>query len=138
MRATRDRRGFTIVEIMAVVIIIGILAALVIPQLAGQTDVARVKMTKAQISEIETGLNLFKLEAGRYPTTAEGLGALVTKPGNFSGTWPKDGYMAKTPKDAWNRDFAYVSPGKSGAYDIVSYGADGVEGGEDENADITN
>jgi general secretion pathway protein G len=125
-------------ELMAVVIIIGILAAIVIPKFVQRVDVAKVNATKAQISIIDGALGQFKMDTGRYPTAAEGLQALVTRPGDYKGSWPRDGYLPKMPKDGWGNDFIYRCPGKAGSYDIISYGSDGKEGGEDENADITN
>ena len=139
MRPTKEKGGFTLMEIMVVVIIIAIIAAIVVPRYVQQAERAKVKATKVQIKEIEKALSLYKLDAGVYPTTSEGLRGLVDKPASFTGSWPKGGYIDSVPKDAWGRDFIYTCPGASGRdYDITSLGADGREGGEDENADISN
>ncbi|MHC4713997.1 MAG: type II secretion system major pseudopilin GspG [Planctomycetota bacterium] len=138
MTVRRESRGFTLVEMMVVVVIIGILAAVVVTSAVHYADKARINATKAQISEIETALAGFKLETGRYPTGQEGIKALVEKPADFKGDWPKDGFLPSLPLDAWGNEFVYVCPGASRSFDIVSYGADGIEGGDDENTDITN
>ena len=137
MKCKQAKRGFTLVEMMVVVVIIGILGAIVVTSAVYYADKARINATKAQIKEIETALAGFKLESGRYPTASEGIQALVSKPADFKGDWPKEGFLPEMPKDAWGNDFVYVYPGSKKAYDIISYGADGKEGGEDENADIT-
>ncbi len=140
MMKTKKRRGFTLIEIMVVVVIIGLLSALVGPRLMGQSDEAKRKTTQTQIAQLEQVLGLYYLDNGFYPTTSQGLEALVTKPSmppeplNYA----SGGYMKKTPKDAWGRDFVYVCPGDHGDYDIISYGADGQENGDGAAADITN
>lgn len=138
MRRNRAREGFTLVEMMVVVVIIGILGAIVLTSAMYWADKAKINATKAQINEIKTALTGFKLETGRYPATSEGIQALVQQPSGFKGDWPKEGFLPEMPKDAWGGDFVYVYPGSKKVFDIVSYGADGKEGGEDENADITN
>ena len=136
----RRREGFTLIEIMVVVVIIGLLSALVGPRLMGQSDTAKRKTTETQIAQIEQVLGLYYLDNGFYPTTSQGLEALVRKPSiqpeplNYA----DGGYMKKLPKDAWGRDFVYVCPGDHGDYDIISFGSDGNEGGERAAEDITN
>lgn len=139
-KKAQRRRGFTLIEIMVVVVIIGMLSALVGPRLIGQSDEARRKTTATQISQLEQVLGLFHLDNGFYPTTSQGLEALVTKP-----TMPpealnykKGGYMKKVPTDAWGRAFIYECPGEHGDFDILSYGSDGQEGGDGAAADINN
>jgi general secretion pathway protein G len=136
----RKRKGFTLVEIMVVVVIIGLLAALVVPQLTGRADQAKVTTTRTQIAGIEQSLELYQLDNGAFPTTDQGLEALVEKPTAPPEpiNYPRGGYMKKLPKDAWKREFIYICPGEKGEYDIISLGADGREGGEEVNADITN
>lgn len=136
----KKRRGFTLIEIMVVVVIIGLLSALVGPRLIGQSEEAKVKTTITQIAQLEQTLGLFHLDNGFYPTTAQGLDALVKMPSlppepiNYK----RGGYMKKVPKDAWGREFIYESPGEHGDFDIISFGADGAEGGEDGNRDLGN
>lgn len=136
----KKRRGFTLIEIMVVVVIIGLLSALVGPRLIGQSEEAKVKTTVTQIAQLEQTLGLFHLDNGFYPTTAQGLEALVhipslpPEPINYK----RNGYMKKVPKDAWGREFIYECPGEHGDYDIISFGADGAEGGEDGNRDLGN
>lgn len=134
------RPGFTLIEIMVVVVIIGLLSALVGPRLIGQSEEAKIKTTRTQIAQLEQVLGLFHLDNGFYPTTDQGLPALVTLPSippeplNYK----KNGYMKKVPKDAWGREFIYECPGRHGDFDLYSYGADGEDGGEGANADINN
>lgn len=134
------RRGFTLIEIMVVVVIIGLLSALVGPRLIGQSEDAKIKTTRTQIAQLEQVLGLFHLDNGFYPTTDQGLAALVKPPTTPPEplNYKKNGYMKKVPKDAWGREFIYESPGRNGDFDLFSYGADGQEGGEDSNSDITN
>ena len=133
-------RGFSLIELMVVVIILGILAMYIGPKLMGRTDQAKEVQTRVQIEGLETALKLYKLDNGVYPSTEQGLQALVEPPqsGTIPQSWRKGGYLekGKIPKDPWNNDFVYLSPGIQGDYDITSYGADGVPGGEDENKDI--
>lgn len=136
----KKRRGFTLIEIMVVVVIIGLLSALVGPRLIGQSEETKVKTTITQIAQLEQTLGLFHLDNGFYPTTAQGLDALVKMPSlppepiNYK----RGGYMKKVPKDAWGREFIYESPGEHGDFDIISFGADGAEGGEEGNRDLGN
>lgn len=136
----KKRRGFTLIEIMVVVVIIGLLSALVGPRLMGQSDEAKRKTTQTQISQLEQVLGLYYLDNGFYPTTQQGLQALLTAPSTPPEplNYKKGGYMKKMPKDAWGREFIFVQPGEHGDFDIISYGADGQEGGDGANADIVN
>jgi len=137
---SRREEGFTLLEIIVVVFILSLLAAIVAPRIIGRTDDARIEATKVQIKNLETALKLFKMDNGFYPDTQQGMEALVEKP--TSGTIPKNykegGYLEqrKIPLDPWGNPYVYVSPGLNGDYDILSYGADGKEGGEGKNADI--
>ncbi|RMG58527.1 MAG: type II secretion system protein GspG, partial [Deltaproteobacteria bacterium] len=121
------------------IIILGLLAGLVVPKLIGRTEQAKQTQAKLQIRNIEQALKLFKLDNGFYPSTEQGLQALVTKPetGRIPKNYREGGYLDRVPKDPWGNDYVYISPGQHGDYDIISYGADGVPGGEGEDADIT-
>jgi general secretion pathway protein G len=131
------QQGFTLLEIMVVVVIIGMLAAIVVPNFIGQLDTASVNRAKQDIRGIETALNLYRLDNFRYPSTADGLQALVTNPGETSApNWKQ--YLPKLPMDPWKRPYQYASPGQHGEFDVFSLGADGQEGGEGVNADIGN
>ena len=140
MTMLRNRRGFTLIELMVVITILGILAVLILPRITGQTDEARRTATKVQIKNIEQALHLFELDNGFYPTTEQGLDALVKKPtiGRIPGRYREGGYMAKVPKDPWGTPYVYVSPGAHGDFDLISFGADKEKGGEGKNADIEN
>ncbi len=135
-----NKRGFTLIEILVVVAIIAILAALVGPKIIGTTDDAKVTEAKVQIRNLETALKLFKLRQGFYPSTEQGLEALIRKPtiGRIPENYREGGYLesSNVPRDPWNNDFIYISPGLHGDYDLISYGADGVAGGEGFDADI--
>lgn len=129
--------GFTLIEIMVVVVIIGLLAAIVAPNFIGQVDRAAVNKAKQDIRGIEAALNLFRLDHHRYPTTAEGLEALVNNPGgDVSETWQQ--YLPRLPNDPWDQPYRYQNPGQRGEFDVYSYGRDRVEGGEGPDADIGN
>ena len=136
----RDKRGFTLIEIMVVIVILALLAALVAPKIIGRSDDAKIADAKVQIRNIETGLKLYKLDNGFYPTTEQGMQALMEKPtvGQIPNNWRTEGYLEskKPPKDPWGNDYVYLSPGEHGDYDLCSYGADGVKGGEGKGADI--
>jgi len=135
--ATFGARGFTLIEIMVVVVIIGLLAAIVAPNLIGNIDRAAVTRAKADIRAIDNALNLYRLDNFRYPSTDEGLQALVTNPGeSIAPNWNQ--YLRSVPPDPWNNTYLYASPGQRGEFDVFSYGADGQEGGEGINADIGN
>jgi general secretion pathway protein G len=135
-----DCRGFTLIELMVVIVILGILAGLIIPRIMGRPEEAKQLKAKMTIESLETALNLYKLDNGGYPDTEQGLQALIEKPetGNIPKNWREGGYIekGKLPKDPWGNDFVYLSPGVHGPYDIISYGYDGVPGGEDKNKDI--
>lgn len=141
MNKLTNRGGFTLIEIMVVVVILAMLAAIVGPKLMGRTDDAKVTDAQVQIKNIETALKLYKLDNGSYPSTEQGLGALVAKPtvGVIPKSYKDGGYLEskKVPKDPWNNDYLYVSPGEHGDYDLFSYGADGAKGGDGKNADIS-
>ena len=135
--AAARQRGFTLIEIMVVVVIIGLLAALVAPALIGNIDRAQVNRARADIRSIETALNLYRLDNFRYPSTDQGLDALVSNPGDAAApNWKA--YLRSLPSDPWNQPYQYVYPGQRGEFDLFTYGADGVQGGEDINADIGN
>jgi general secretion pathway protein G len=129
--------GFTLIELMIVLFILGLLAALVAPRLMGRVGKAKQKTAQTQIQMLATALDLYHLDVGRYPTEEEGLKSLYAKPESLSG-WSGP-YMDKAvPKDPWGRDYVYKCPGEHGPYDLSSLGADGQPGGEGENADISN
>jgi len=140
MHCKKDQRGFTLIEIMVVVVILGILAAIVVPKLMSRPDEARVTKVQTDIKGIEQALGLFKLDNGFYPTTDQGLQALVTKPetGRIPSKYPDGGYLKKVPADPWGTPYVYLSPGSHGDFDLISYGADAEPGGEGKNADIEN
>jgi general secretion pathway protein G len=137
-RPLRGRAGFTLIEIMVVIVILGLLAALVVPKLIGRTEEAKKTQSRVQIKHIQQALELFKLDNGFFPGTDQGLEALVRVPesGRIPKNYRKGGYIDRVPKDPWGNAYVYVSPGTHGDYDISSYGADGVAGGEGEDADI--
>ncbi|MGJ3701196.1 type II secretion system major pseudopilin GspG [Variovorax sp. AFSI2.2] len=130
--------GFTLIEVLVVITILGILAALVIPKIMDRPNDARVAATRQQIADIVQALNLYKLDAGGYPTSSQGLTSLVQKPssGKIPPNWRP--YMDKLPKDAWGNDMQYRAPGLHGEIDVFSLGGDGETGGEGYNADIGN
>ena len=129
--------GFTLIELMIVLFILGLLAALVAPRLMGRVGKAKQKTAQAQIQMLATALDLYHLDVGRYPTDEEGLKSLSAKPESQS-AWSGPYLDKAVPKDPWGRDYVYKCPGEHGPYDLYSMGADGQPGGEGENADITN
>jgi len=138
--SVNNSRGFTLIELMVVIVILGILAGLIVPRIMGRPEQAKQLKARMQIESISTALKLYKLDNGQYPTTEQGLQALVEPPtsGNIPTNWRKGGYLekGKVPKDPWGNDFVYLSPGIHDDFDIIAYGADGASGGEDKNADI--
>lgn len=134
------QRGFTLIEIMVVVVILGILASIVIPRLLDEPEKARRTSAATQILSLEEALSLFKLDNGFYPSTEQGLQALVIKPtsGRIPNRYKAGGYIKRIPLDPWEQDYRYLSPGAHGDFDLFSYGPDGESGGEGENADIAN
>jgi general secretion pathway protein G len=139
-RAARcgDAAGFTLIELMVVIVILGVLAGLVLPRIVDQPDKARVVKAKMQIESLSMGLKQYKLDNGFYPSTEQGLRALKEKPsiGRVPQNYPAKGYLDTVPKDPWGRDYVYICPGEHGDFDLISLGADREEGGEGVNADI--
>ena len=137
-----DSRGFTLIELMVVIIILGILAMYIGPKIMGRPEEAKQVKARIDIAALETALKLYKLDNGVYPSTEQGLLALIEPPetGNIPKKWREGGYLEKrkVPKDPWGNDFVYLSPGVQGDFDIISYGSDGVPGGEGPNKDINN
>ena len=131
-------RGFTLIEIMVVVVIMGILASLVVPKLMSRTGESRVAAARVDISTVMQALKLYKLDNQRYPTTEQGLQALLVKPttGPAANGWKTGGYLEKMPKDPWGNPYQYLSPGLHGEVDVISLGADGQPGGTGDDADI--
>ncbi|WP_176595221.1 type II secretion system major pseudopilin GspG [Sphingobium sp. 15-1] len=131
--------GFTLVELMVVIVIIGLLATIVAINVIPATDTARVEKAKADISTIEQALEQYRLDNLTYPSTTDGLQALISPPASLTQPqrYRRGGYIKKLPNDPWGRPYAYAVPGRKGAFDISSLGADGQPGGENENADIT-
>jgi general secretion pathway protein G len=138
VRLILNRSGFTLIEIMVVIIILGILVGLVVPRLMEKPEKARKVKAQMQIESISAALKEYKLDNGDYPTTEQGLEALVEKPsiGKIPKKYPEKGYLSKIPKDPWDNDYVYISPGEHGDFDLISYGADGEEGGEGKDADV--
>ena len=136
-RKKRRAGGFTLIELMIVLFILGLLAALVAPRLMGRVGKAKQKTAQAQIQLLSTALDLFHLDVGRYPATEEGLKALREKPENLP-SWGGPYLDKSVPNDPWGRPYVYKFPGEHGPYDLYSRGADGADGGEGENQDITN
>jgi len=132
----RKSGGFTLIELMVVLVIIGVLAALIVPNVLERADDARVTAARTDVNNLMQALKLYKLDNQRYPTSEQGLQALVAKPtvGAIPPNWKP--YLDKLPNDPWGRSYQYANPGLKGAIDIYSFGADGVIGGEGKNADI--
>lgn len=140
IRGSRARamRGFTLIEIMVVMVILGIMAALVVPKLMGRADDARITAAKVDIATIMQALQAYRLDNQHYPSTEQGLQALVTKPtsGPKSNGWKSGGYVPRLPKDPWGNPYQYLSPGIKGDVDVISLGQDGQAGGSGNDADI--
>lgn len=136
-RMSRRDAGFTLIEVMIVVVILGILAAIVVPKIMDRPAQAQITAAKSDIRTLESALNLYRLDNHTYPTTDAGLEALVQKPSNAK-AWKEGGYIGRLPKDPWGKEYQYLNPGAHGPIDIFTYGADGQQGGEGANADIGN
>ncbi len=134
-----NSKGFTLIELMVVIVILSILAVYMAPRLIGRDDQARQLRARVDIEALETALKLYRLDTGSYPTTQQGLEALIQQPEGVR-NWREGGYIDKRRllKDPWGNDYVYLSPGTHGDFDIISYGADGQPGGEGVNADIRN
>ena len=140
MSKRRAPRGFTLIEIVIAVAILAILAAIVIPRVAGRVDDARIARAKSDVQALVTALNLYKLDNYQYPSTEQGLEALVAKPGGQpeARNWKQGGYIDRLPKDPWGSDYQYISPGQHGEIDVYSLGADAQLGGEGPAGDVGN
>ena len=130
-------RGFTLIEILVVVVILGILAAVVVPRFMDRPDEARAVRAKQDIAQIVTALNMYRLDNHAYPSTQQGLQALVTQPAGVP-NWRRGGYLDRLPRDPWGRDYLYLNPGRHGEIDVWTQGANGQPGGEGVNAEIGN
>jgi general secretion pathway protein G len=135
-RSRRVAAGFTLIELLVVLVILGLLAGIVGPNIIGKTETANLQSTKTQIENLSAALDMFRLEVGRYPTSSEGLQALIEEPPGAE-RW-KGPYLKKNliPKDAWGNEFHYESPGEHGPFDLYSYGPDNAQGGDGDDADI--
>jgi len=138
MQTTVRRRGFTLLEVMVVVVILGILAALVVPKIISRPDEARALAARQDIASLMQALKLYRLDNQRYPTTEQGLQALVARPVSAppAPNWKAGGYVERLPKDPWGNSYQYLNPGVRGELDVFSTGADGAPGGEGNDADI--
>lgn len=142
MKAFRSPRasGFTLIEIMVVITILGILAALIVPRVVGRTDDARIAAARQDIASVMQALKLYRLDNGRYPSTEQGLQSLITKPTTepIPNNWKQGGYLERSsvPKDPWGHPYQYLNPGLRGEIDVFSFGADGQSGGQNTDADI--
>ncbi|WP_299019967.1 type II secretion system major pseudopilin GspG [uncultured Photobacterium sp.] len=136
----RKQRGFTLLEVMVVIVILGVLASLVVPNLLGNKEKADQQKVVTDIGALEQALDMYKLDNSVYPSTDQGLDALVTKPSSSPEprNYQDGGYIKRLPKDPWGYEYNYVMPGEHGAVDVFSLGADGQEGGDGVNADIGN
>ena len=139
-RNNKQQQGFTLIEVMVVVVILGILAAVVVPRIMDNPDKARITKAKQDIRAMESALNLYRLDNYKYPTTDQGLEALVNAPADVAsnGNYKQGGYIRKLPSDPWGSAYLYLSPGEHSEVDIYSLGADGAPGGTGVSADIGN
>ena len=137
---SRRAAGFTLIENMVVIVILGILAALIVPKVIWRPDEARIIAAKQDVATLAQALRLYKLDNFAYPSTDQGLQALVVKPAAapIPANWKAGGYLERLPKDPWGRDYRYLNPGRHGEIDIFSLGADGEPGGEGNDADVGN
>jgi general secretion pathway protein G len=131
-------KGFTLIELMVVLVILGVLAAMIAPKIMDRPDEARIIAAKQDIATVIQALKMYRLDNIRYPTTEQGLQALVTKPAisPIPENWKSGGYLEKLPKDPWGNPYVYLNPGRNGEIDVISLGADGESGGEGTDADI--
>lgn len=136
----RGERGFTLIEVLVVIVILSILAAVIIPRVMDQPDQARVTRARQDVSSLVTALNIYRLDNFTYPSTDQGLDALIQKPAGLPAApnWKQGGYVDRLPTDPWGSPYQYLSPGLHGEIDVYSLGADGAAGGEGINADIGN
>lgn len=139
MQTRQKQTGFTLIEIMVVMVILGLLVAIVAPNILGRSDQARVTVARTQISNISNALDLYKLDNSHYPSTQQGLEALVSKPNGSPEplNYNPDAYLKSEPVDPWDNDYQYISPGSSHDYDLFSFGSDGNEGGDGLAKDIS-
>ena len=138
MKFERNAKGFTLIEVMVVILIIGVMAALIVPKVMGRPDEARVIAAKQDIATIMQALKLYRLDNQKYPTTEQGLNALVAKPtlSPIPPNWKGNGYIERLPQDPWGKPYQFLNPGLRADIDVFSYGADGAPGGEGVDADI--
>lgn len=139
-RKLGHQAGFTLIEVIVVLVILGILASIVVPKVVSRTDQAQVVKAKQDIRAMESALQMYRVDNFNYPTTDQGLQALSQKPssGPEAKNWQPGGYIKSVPKDPWGNEYQYLSPGEKGEFDIYSLGSDGRPGGENANADIGN
>jgi len=136
---SKRKKGFTLLELMVVLVILGALIGLVAPNILGRSDDAKVSVAKTQMRNLMSALDLYKLDNGNYPSTSQGLDALVSQPSGFpeAKNWQSGGYVKKLPLDSWGNNFIYISPGTEGDFDLLTLGSDGQEGGTDDGTDLS-
>lgn len=137
-RIPSNQKGITLIEMMVVIVILGILATIIFTRVGDRPEQARRTKAQVEIRQLQTSLELFKLDNGFYPTTEQGLNALVSQPttGKIPKHYPESGYLDKLPTDPWGNDYVYIAPGMHGDYDLEAYGPDGEDGGEGKNEDV--